>query len=194
MIAAAVGGAGFILAVLRKQSQTRRLAAFDTLTCGLCGSESLAERGPGRYACSACGYDTGAEQTPDQAAAIQQLQDLAIAITCLESATAEFSASRYRPGSDSSGPFFEHYLEGIEQIEEALRLLMPVADVMSALEPALSALERVPPPADRKRDFNSRVSAAIELISTAQSTSEDVRAALLERLQSGAPDASRPRT
>ena len=188
LVASVVGGCGAMIATsLRKQKQ-RRLAELSAIACGVCGATGVEERGPGSYRCSACGYDTDVEVTSARAAAIKQTQDVAIAIVCLENAIKEIDASRYMRSSGSdpadNGPFYSRYLEGMEQTEEALRLLMPVADTLPALEDAIAPLEQLPAPPLGRTAFNNAADVAIAHISAALPVIRTGHVTMVSRLKS----------
>ena len=181
-----------LVGIQQRREQMRRLAALSTIACAVCGNEHVEERGPGSYRCGSCRYDTDVNHSPQKTALIARTQDVAIAATCLENAIQELDASRHsrrsvnrggRSRTEDHGPFFDRYLEGIEQTEEALRLLMPVTDVLPSLEAALVSLEQVPPPPSVKAGFNSRVDEAVQLISAAIPVVKAGRAELVVRFK-----------
>ena len=183
-LAAAAAVVGLIV-YTHNQSQQNRFAQLGAVACGVCGSEGVTERGGGSYRCGSCGYDTDAEQTPEKARVLEEIQELAIALTCLESADREFHESRHRVvrstrsnnnrKTENVGPFHDRYLEGMEQAEEACQIMERQVDDHPALGPGIHAISRIPTPADGRAGFNERVSESQALVAEARRCLTSVR-------------------
>lgn len=179
-VAAVIG----LIIYANNQSQLKRLEQLGAIACQVCGSEGVTERGAGSYHCGSCGYDTDVEQPPERARILLEIQDLAIAISCLESADREFNESRHRVvhtrrdgqrHSKDVGPFHDRYLEGMEQAEEACQILERQVDDHPALGPGIRVLAQVPTPADGRAGFNARVSEAQSYLEQARQCISSVR-------------------
>lgn len=187
-LAAAAAGV-YLIIYVNNQAQTRRLQQLGAVACSVCGVEGVTERGGGSYSCGSCGYDTDAEQTPQRARQLKSLQEIAISISCLESADTEFHESRHRVRqttrdgqrrNESVGPFHDRYLEGMEQAEEASRILERQVDDHPALGPGIDALSAIPTPADGREGFNARVLEAKDCLAEARRVATKVRAELVD--------------
>jgi len=164
------------------------MLSLASIACSVCGAESVEESDDGTdYRCGGCSYDTRATYPPEVSAGVQQLQDIGIAQGCLETARAEFAGSRHtvtreRGERRERGPYPERYLEGLEQVQEAITLLIPPSDTATVLGTALEELGSIPPPADRHR-FNVHVSEAIENLDRAKLAVAQARQSLVASLR-----------
>ncbi|MFT5681805.1 MAG: chromosome segregation ATPase [Myxococcota bacterium] len=185
---AAIAAVFGLIVHVNNQGQIRRLQQLGGVACNVCGVEGVTERGGGSYACGSCGYDTDTEQTPERARLLKEIQDLAIAISCLENADTEFHESRHRirktnrngrKSTENVGPYHDRYLEGIEQAEEASRILEHQVDDRPTLGPAIDALSGIPIPADGREGFNVRVTESKDCLQVALGCTAKVRAEMV---------------
>jgi hypothetical protein len=178
------GGAGFFFYIYN-QLEVSRLQKLGAVACSVCGAEGVSERGGGSYSCGACGYDTDAEQTPERARLLKDIQEIAIALSCMESADSEFHESRFRSTrrsdgkTDSVGPYDDRYLEGMEQAEEASRILQRQMDDRPALGTVVGSLADIPTIPEERKSFNAHVTEARACLQVSRSGAAKVRAELV---------------
>jgi hypothetical protein len=154
---------------IKQKMEASRFASMGEIACSVCGLEGVDERGPGSYSCDHCHYDTDAVLSDEKALQVRQIQDLSIALCCLESANMEFEESRHRTRrvtrngrttTEHVGPFHARYLEGLEQAEEARKILDHQVRDQPKLTAGLDAIDAIRPPTDTKNGFNERVDEA----------------------------------
>jgi hypothetical protein len=158
----------------------RRMVALCEIACSVCQTEGVEERGGGSYRCLACGYDTDAVYPAPLKDSIQNLQELSIASSCLQRAAIDMGQSRHtvyhttdhnhQEVRRTSGPHPERYLEGMEQSQEVIRLLVEPAEDSAPLREALLELGSIPAPPEHGRplEFNRCVDQSVSCITRAQ--------------------------
>ena len=104
--------------LLQRRQQRLRYSSI-SIACITCGSEEVQEHSPTDYRCSACGYDTMVPEDGDRGRLGAICRELGIFVARLESAEADFIASK-QSGSKSSrsGPFPNVYGEARDQAGE----------------------------------------------------------------------------
>ncbi|MEL6343179.1 MAG: hypothetical protein AAFV53_08580 [Myxococcota bacterium] len=114
--------------------------------CSVCGREDVEDRGAGSYRCRHCGYDTDIDYPKDIRRTHHQLQELAIAIQSLESAAHSFKHSNFAPQKQEDPERREQYrLDGYEQIQEVIDLLLGVVGAHERIGEAISLLGSAQP-------------------------------------------------
>jgi len=117
------------LAYRMLRHDTDNLLLHFQIQCQLCGNDGVTEREQGSYQCPSCGYDRDISYQDPTATLVKKVEHVSIAVAVLEGAAYEFGASRQRSytvtvdnrqETRNEGPFPERFLEGLEQVYEAI--------------------------------------------------------------------------